>query len=114
MRSEASLLQRAATRGRDGVGLGALGRAIAWLTGLLMDMAAKEEAMEAMVVDGRTRWTVGVYLRATESELTGRGMLRAVAMGTRATEAHLGTGMREAVAKEGMATDALLNERKIG
>ena len=41
-------------------------------------------------------------------------MLRAVAMGTRATEAHLGTGMREAVAKEGMATGALLNERKIG
>ena len=60
MRSEASLLQRAATRGRDAVGLGALGRAIAWLTGLLMDMAAKEKAMEAIVVDGRTRWTVGV------------------------------------------------------
>lgn len=53
-----------------------------------MDMAAKEEAMEAMVVDGRARWTiVGVYLRATEGELTGRGMLRAVAMGTRTTEA---------------------------
>lgn len=53
-----------------------------------MDMAAKEEAMEATVVDGRARWTVGMYLRATESELTGRGMLRAVAMGIRATEAH--------------------------
>ena len=52
-----------------------------------MDMAAKEEAMEAMVVGGLVRWTVGVYLRATEGELTGRGMLRAVAMGTRATEA---------------------------
>ena len=75
-----------------------------------MDMAAKEEAMEVTVVDGRARWTVGVYLRATESELTGRGMLRAIAMGTRAT----GVGMRDAVAWEGMATDALLNERKIG
>ena len=52
-----------------------------------MDMAAKEEASEAMVVEGRARWTVGIYLRATESELTGRGMLRAVAMGIRATEA---------------------------
>lgn len=87
MRSEASLLQETATRGRDEAGLGALGDAMAWLAGLLMVMAAKEEAMSAMVVVGRVRWTVGVYLRATESELTGRGMLRVVAMGRRATEA---------------------------
>ena len=48
-----------------------LSDAIAGLTGLLMDIAASEEAKGAMVVDGRARWTVGVYLRATESELTG-------------------------------------------
>ena len=67
--------------------LGALGGAMAWLAGMLMDTAATEEASEAMVVEGRARWTVGMCLRATESELTGRGMLQAVAMGTRATEA---------------------------
>lgn len=82
MRSETCLLER-----RDEVGLVALGDAMAFLTGLLMDMAAREEANEAMDVDGLARWTVGVYLRATESELTGRGMLRAVATGRRATVA---------------------------
>ena len=75
-----------------------------------MDMAATEEAKEARFVDGRARWTVGVYLRATESELTGRGMLRAVAMGSRAT----GAGMRQAAAREGMATGALFRMCKIG
>ena len=107
MRSAASFRQGAAIQGRDEAGLGALGDAIAGLTGLLMDMAARAEAMVAMFVDGRARWTVGVYLRATESELTGRGMLRAAAIGRR------GEGMREAVAEDGMATDALLRMCKI-
>ena len=71
-----------------------------------MTMAAKEEAKEAMLVVGRARWTVGVCLRATESELTGRGMQQAAAMGR-------GAGMREAVAEEDMATVALLTESKI-
>ena len=75
---------------------------MAGLTGTLMDMAAREEAMEAAVVDGQVRWTVEVCLRATESELTGRAML--VAMGSRATEASLGAGMREGVAKDSVAT----------
>ena len=107
VRSAASFRQGAAIQGRDEAGLGALGDAIAGLTGLLMDMAARAEAMVAMVVDGRARWTVGVYLRATESELTGRGMLRAAAIGRR------GAGMREAVAEDVMATDELLRMCKI-
>ncbi len=114
MRSEASLLQGAATQGRGEIGLGALGSALAWLAGLLIDMAAKEEAMEAMVVDGLVRWAAGVYLRAADSELTGRGMLRAVAVGTRATGAlETGQGMREAVTRKGMATGAMLSESRI-
>lgn len=52
-----------------------------------MDMAAREEASEAIVVEGRARWTAGKYLRAAESELTGRGMLQAVAREDMATEA---------------------------
>lgn len=51
MRSEASLLR---------VGLGALGGATALLSGLLMHMASKEVASEAMIVEGWTRWTVGL------------------------------------------------------
>ena len=71
-----------------------------------MAMAAREEAKEAMLVDGRARWAVGIYWRATESELTGRGMQQAMAMGRRA-------GMREAVAKDDMATGAVLRMREI-
>ena len=105
MRSEASLLR---------VGLGALGGAMAWLSGLLMHMASKEVASEAIVVEGRTRWTVGLYLRAAESVLTGRGMLRAVAMGILATvQAGTGQGMRQAAAREGMAAGAILSKGKI-
>lgn len=66
-----------------------------------MAMAAREEAKEAMFVDRRARWAVGIYWRATESELTGRGMQQAMAMGRRA-------GMREAVAKDDIATGTLL------
>ena len=66
-----------------------LNDAIAELTGLLMDIAASEEAKGVMVVDRRARWTVGVYLRATESESTGRGTLRAAAIRRRVA------GMRE-------------------
>ena len=51
IRPEASLLQGAATQGRDEVGL----------TGLLMAMAAIEEAKDAMLVDGRARWAAGIY-----------------------------------------------------
>ena len=54
-----------------------------------MDIAASEEAKGVMVVDRRARWTVGVYLRATESALTGRGTLRAAAIRRRVA------GMRE-------------------
>ena len=71
-----------------------------------MVMAATEEAKEAIVVVGRACWTVGVCLRATGSDLTGRGMQQAAAMGT-------GAGMREAAAEDGMATDALLRVSKI-
>ena len=66
-----------------------------------MVMEAREEAKEAMLVDGRVRWAVGIYWRATESELTGRGMQQAVAMGRRA-------GMREAVVKDDIVTGILL------
>ena len=66
-----------------------------------MAMAAREEAKEAMLVDGRARWAIGIYWRATESELTGRGMQQAMAVGRRA-------GMREAVAKDDIATGILL------
>ena len=66
-----------------------------------MAMAAREEAKGAILVDGRARWAVGIYWRATEGELTGRGMQQAMAMGRRA-------GMREAVAKDDIATGALL------
>ena len=66
-----------------------------------MAMAAREEAKEAILVDGRVRWAVGIYWRATESELTGRGMQQAMEMGRRA-------GMREAVAKGDIATGIML------
>ena len=66
-----------------------------------MAMAAREEAKEAMLVDGRARWAIGIYWRATESELTGRGMQQAMAVGRRA-------GMRETVAKDDIATGILL------
>lgn len=54
-------------------------------------------------------------MRAAESVLTGRGMmLRAVAMGTRATvQAGTGRGMRQAVTREDMVTGAILSKGKI-
>ena len=66
-----------------------------------MAMAAREEAKEAMVVDGRARWAVGIYWRATEGELTGRGMQQAMAMGRRAE-------MREGGAEDDIATGTML------
>ena len=54
-----------------------------------MDVTASEETKRVLVVNRRARWTVGVYLRATESELIGRGTLRAAAIGRRVA------GMRE-------------------
>lgn len=114
MRSETSLLREAVTQGRGEEGLGALGGAMAWLSGLLMHMASKEVASEAIVVEGRTRWTAGMYLRAAESELTGRGMLRAVVAGIWTTvQAVTGRAMRLAAVTEGMTAGAILSLSKI-
>ena len=56
-----------------------------------MDMAAKEEAMKTLVIDEQARRTVGMCLRATESDLKRRAMLRAIVMGTQ--DLHEGSGI---------------------